>query len=195
MERTPKAGEIYRHFKNNLYQIVTVATHSETGEQLVIYQALYGDYRVYARPLSMFLEKVDSVKYPNASQSYRFERVELEGEKTEDAKMVSKESGMGDAQTGQLQSEASEETQWKQESDGDEIGVNAKLMEFLDADTFEEKYNVLVSMRDIITDKLVDDIAVVMDIVIPDGDLMVRYDDLKHAIRTRQKYEYSNRLR
>ena len=195
MERTPKAGEIYRHVKNKMYQVVTVATHSETGEQLVIYQALYGDYRVYARPLSMFLEKVDSVKYPNASQSYRFERVELEGEKTEDAKMVSKESGMGDAQTGQLQSEASEETQWKQESDGDEIGVNAKLMEFLDADTFEEKYNVLVSMRDIITDKLVDDIAVVMDIVIPDGDLMVRYDDLKHAIRTRQKYEYSNRLR
>lgn len=195
MERTPKAGEIYRHFKNKMYQVVTVATHSETGEQLVIYQALYGDYRVYARPLSMFIEEVDSVKYPNASQSYRFERVELEGEKTEDAKMVSKESGMSDAQTGQLRSDAFEEAQWEQEPDGDETGVNAKLMEFLDADTFEEKYNVLVSMRDIITDKLVDDIAVVMDIVIPDGDLMVRYDDLKHAIRTRQKYEYSNRLR
>lgn len=150
MKRRPKAGEIYRHFKEKEYQIVTIAKHSETGEELVIYQAMYGDCDVYARPLEMFISEVDHEKYPQVTQKYRFEKVEA---------------------------------------------VAPKLMEFLDAETLEEKYNVLVSMYDSITDKLIDDMAVVMDIVIPDGDLMKRYDDLKQAIRTRQKYEDSNRLR
>ncbi len=49
---------LYRHYKGNLYQVLSLARHSETLEALVVYQALYGTYGVWVRPLTMFEEKV-----------------------------------------------------------------------------------------------------------------------------------------
>lgn len=167
MERLPKSGEFYRHFKNKLYQIVTVATHSETGEALVIYQALYGDFKVYARPLAMFVSEVDHEKYPDVTQKYRFEKVELG-----DAAPAS--AGVQESHTG---------------APADDEEIEPKLMEFLDADRMEDKYNILVAMRDCVTDQMINTMAVVLDVVIPEGDLMDRYEQLKYCIRTKQRYE------
>jgi hypothetical protein len=50
---------IYRHFKGKLYFVTGTATHSETGEYLVVYRPLYGDYRLTVRPLAMFNEDVE----------------------------------------------------------------------------------------------------------------------------------------
>lgn len=72
-----KIGMTVRHFKGGVYIIVGVATHTETDETLVIYKALYGKRETYARPIDMFLEKVDKTKYPDAKQEYRFETVEI----------------------------------------------------------------------------------------------------------------------
>ena len=70
-------GEIYRHFKGNLYVIEGIALHSETMEKMVVYRALYDDYKLYVRPYDMFVEKVDKIKYPNVAQEYRFEKIDV----------------------------------------------------------------------------------------------------------------------
>mgnify|MGYP000001781694 FL=1 len=81
-------GAIVRHFKKEyitnpqsaeyLYKILAFASHTETGEKLVIYQALYPPYKTCARPYDMFISEVDHVKYPDIKHKYRFEVIETD---------------------------------------------------------------------------------------------------------------------
>ena len=71
--RKVKINKVYKHFKGDLYLVIDIGINSETGDEEVIYRALYGDNVLYIRPISSFLGEVDYKKYPNIKQKYRFE--------------------------------------------------------------------------------------------------------------------------
>ncbi len=75
-DRIIHEGKKYRHFKGGEYQVLHIATHSETREAYVVYRALYGEGGVWVRPYEMFTSEVDHEKYPDVKQVYRFEEME-----------------------------------------------------------------------------------------------------------------------
>lgn len=190
----PQSGEKYRHFKDKLYQIVAVARHSETGEELVIYQALYGTFGVYARPLSMFVSEVDHGKYPNVTQKYRFQLVEPSGagESEQEAGTPAGEPEQAAGTPAGKPEQAAGTPAGKPERAGAaRKEITELLMDFYDARTYEQKYDILINMREDITDVMIDNMAVVLDIVIPEGELDDRFEELKSCLRTCRKYENS----
>lgn len=76
--RTLVMNGIYQHFKGKKYTVLLIAKNTETEEDMVVYQALYGDYGYFVRPYSMFVSEVDHEKYPDVKQRYRFEFVKNE---------------------------------------------------------------------------------------------------------------------
>lgn len=212
----PKPHEIYKHFKGNLYQIVTIAQHSETGEQLVIYQAMYGDFKTYARPLAMFTSEVDKVKYPEIQQRFRFE---LQGA---DADRQTRETDSANgAQTTTAQDAATQTAPSATEKDAatwatsttakpasvethpetahieaaeEEPALDPLVLEFLDADSYEQKLNILAGLHHRITDEMITTMAIACDIEVNDGETEERYEELKNCLLTMEKFE-CNRLR
>ena len=217
--RTPRPQEIYRHFKGRLYQVLTLARHSETGEVLVVYQALYGDYAVFARPLSMFCSEVDAVKYPGAMQKERFQL--WKGSEEAHALFAGESPVTGNRETRAKQPEEDRQTRGKQpeedrqtrakQSDGmfsqkekpaepsvqvaeEEVQLDPRLLRFLDANRMEEKMEILDSMQGDVTDEMIDIMAISLDTEIVSGEVSERIAALRETIQMRLRFE-SSRLR
>lgn len=200
MPHIPKPLEIYRHFRGNLYQVVTMAQHSETGEKLVIYQAMYGDFKTYARPLEMFLEKVDKEKYPEAIQEYRFELQTREtdqdsqAERSVDKAERSADKAERSADKTERGADTKRRPQAYEERTEAEQQLDPMVLEFLEADSYAKRLNILAGLRHRITNDMITTMAVASDIEIEDGDLEERYEALRNCLITLEKYE-CNRLR
>lgn len=182
--RTVVPGDRFRHFKNKLYQIVAVAYHSETQERMVVYQALYGDYRVYVRPYDMFMSEVDREKYPDVSQRYRFEKVEAG---ISDSELP--ESGVLPEQSEVRETESKEQEKAPEPPADLQEGVNPYLLEFFDRNGCKEKMEYLNSIRNKVDDKLISDIAVSMDFTVGEGTLDERLNSLLYCLRMKARFE------
>lgn len=172
MNAVPKPGEFYRHFKNRMYQIIAVATHSETGEKMVVYQALYGSFSVWVRPLSMFMEEVDHEKYPDAGQKYRFKPVNP-------GQMAREPGAAGEAAEAEPPAEAA---------------VSPLLLEFLDTESFEERMAILQRMKGKAGQREVDSLCLCLDVKPSEGTIEEQLEDIKQCLRMQQRYDAS-RLR
>ncbi len=195
----PRPGERYRHFKNKLYQVVAVASHSETGEQMVVYQALYGDYGVWVRPLAMFMEPVDREKYPDAKQRYRFERVE-------DACGAAGIPGAGAAgmpgaraagipgagvseMSGACAAEMPGASASSMTGSPAQDEPNPLLLEFLDNDSSEERLAVLQKMKGKVGQSEIDSLCLCLDIRPTAGSLEEQLDGIRQYLRMQQRYD------
>ncbi len=204
-------GQFYRHFKNRLYQVVAVAEHSETGERMVVYQALYGEYRVYARPYEMFVSEVDHEKYPQANQKYRFELVKPADGQEESQNQEVPKSGYEQSDVQEPAAERAEEqtdvqepaaeraeeqtdTQVSAPEKTEEGAVNPLLLEFLDADTLEDKMHIMIFGRNQMDDNLLNSIAISLDLVVEEKSTEEKYDEILNCLSMMERFE-CNRLR
>ncbi len=192
MRDNPKPFEIFKHFKGKQYQILALAKDAGDGRSLVVYQALYGDYIIYVRDLSEFMSPVDKVKYPEASQEYRFERqsgmavTEEEQDKRDPAQKTENDTVQSAAN---MPVQDADRTVDKVSGEPSGNFLDSEVEEFLDAESVYEKLNILAGLRHRITDDMLDIMAAASDIELNKGNTQERYTELKNCLLMTEKYE------
>ncbi len=192
-QNMPIPGTRYFDREKRQYQLMLVADHSKTNEKMAVYQALFGGFGYFTEPLGIFMTEKTEVSSeigrtggskwsrPAVLQPETANPVQDPIAKPENQKLKTEDSSV--CQPVQPHHQTLEEEM-----------ANPILLEFLDAETLEEKYQVIKSLGNSVTNRLIDDFAVVLDLVIPDGSLDSRYMQLLSSVRTMQKFE-TNRFR
>lgn len=215
MREIPKDLQVYKHFKGSLYQIVTIAIHTETTEKMVIYRSLKNPERVFARPLDMFLSEVNHKKYPDVKAKYRFtllDEVESEEPAEEDTttEEVVNEKAPEESFTEPVLEENNEQvidsdTDTSEEkedtSDDDKIYkedgtlvIDPYVEKILDSKEYSDKIEAFEMLRGKCDEDMLSTLAMSLDIQLSGDTLEEKYADILKCLKMHQKYE-TNRLR
>lgn len=183
MKRKLVPGMFMRHFKGKLYQIITVASHSETMESYVVYQALYGDYKTYVRPYDMFMSEVDHDKYPNAKQKFRFEEVTLSASQPTIVDQEGKESMEVQDEKKKVFINTTKESE----------SLHDSLISFLDARESKDKIEILDQHKEEWTSQMLNSMAMSLDFVLRSEVAEEQVSEIKNFLQTRMRFEERRR--
>ena len=213
-----KPGDIYRHFKGNRYEIITLARDCEDGSQQVVYKALYPPYEVFVRSYAQFVEKLNPAVYPAATQKYRFEKEEdakdvtvgkrqFVGnipEKPADTTMTRAEENVSPVtvrssdgnivpaigETSVVNSVQEEVRQPEyEESHQPENTVPPGLLKFLNCETYEDRIEVLKDLEGRISDQMFTVMFTSLDFPVPAGDAEEKYKTLMKRLQIMSEFD------
>ncbi|MDO4510176.1 MAG: DUF1653 domain-containing protein [Lachnospiraceae bacterium] len=199
--QTPVAGQIYKHFKGNLYKVLAVAVHTESEEKLVVYQSVENPDRVFARPLEMFMSDIDRFRYPLIRAKYRFTLVsepeeETNGEETKEEE-TKEETPNEDTKEEDVKDEETEEQSDDDSAvykDNGELVIDPYVEGVLDEKEFSKKIEFFEMLRGRCTEDMLTTIAISLDIQLQEGSIEDKYSQILKTLKMHEKYETS-RLR
>ena len=199
--QTPVAGQIYKHFKGNLYKVLAVAVHTESEEKLVVYQSVDNPDRVFARPLEMFMSEIDRFRYPLIRAKYRFTlvsepEVENNGEETKEEE-AKEETLNEDTKEEDVKDEETEEQSDDDSAvykDNGELVIDPYVEGVLDEKEFSKKIEFFEMLRGKCTEDMLTTIAISLDIQLQEGSIEDKYSQILRTLKMHEKYETS-RLR
>lgn len=190
----PKANEIYKHFKGNMYQIVDIAIDSETGSELVIYRALYAPFTTYARELSMFMSKVDRDKYPSATQEYRFELVVFDDETKNRSEAITPNTSNSEETPVRVNSVNENRAVETVDERAAKSGISPVLLRFLETEGVAAQIECLTEIREQLTPEIMTSIEFSIGMEEAQrGDVYERYRGVKNYLDLKRKYERQHR--
>ena len=192
-DRLPRAQEVFADAGGSFVEVITIAADIKTGEKIVVYREMSLPFRVLAGPLPDFQEK-----YQGISDESRGRTPEAEKEKKPATVASKPQDSPADAKdrvtigdVKRTYGPAPKESGEKEESAGEMPVLDPLVEEFLDAQSNEEKLNILSAIRPRVTNDMIDVMAMALGIEIEPGDAASRWMDLRDCLLTISRYEQS----